>query len=404
MIAGRYTLFSRIPAYEGPDGSVHTTPLWAKDLQLHLGYIADFALCCPLLPLAQAEEDTAPVAGLHADQVTALREDHGWGSVGRNFIGNFRAVVRAARGSRIVHSDGAGWAFPLAFYLLPLSFVMGFRWIMVIESSFWMMPKTGASLRQRISHGVHKTALRLCLKRADLRIFTQDGYRRLFGIGTERSLIAPAVWINEDQILTPDQNMQRLSGLSSNMTRFIFPARLVPDKGITAVLQAIDHLDRALLDLPEAQRPDIGIDLIGEGPLQQECQTFCAVHDGPVQVRFLSPVPYGAPFFALLGQYHAIVLANRQHEQPRVIFDAFSQGVPVISSDTEGVRDIIRADNSLLFPVDDPAALAQALLRFAKDPQMQAQFANAARDAADGHSHKGMHETRADAIAQHIPA
>ncbi|MCQ6497982.1 glycosyltransferase family 4 protein, partial [Vibrio parahaemolyticus] len=89
----------------------------------------------------------------------------------------------------------------------------------------------------------------------------------------------------------------------------------------------------------------------GMGPLADECRRFAQAHKGRIQVRFLDPVPYGAPFFELLRSYHGMVLANRQDEQPRVIFDAFSQAVPVIATRTRGICDIVTEDTALLYDV-----------------------------------------------------
>jgi hypothetical protein len=45
----------------------------------------------------------------------------------------------------------AGWAFPISFYILPLSYPYRFIWVVVIESPFWMKPAGGAGLRQTVS-------------------------------------------------------------------------------------------------------------------------------------------------------------------------------------------------------------------------------------------------------------
>lgn len=216
MIRGRYTLFTRVPVYTDTDGAIWATELWRRDLKLHLDYIEDFHLCCPLEPLPDDTKDLVRVEGLPKSRVIPLRRDRGWGTVLRNILPNFLTVRRAVAASRIVHSSGAGWAFPLSFYILPLSFTRRFFWVVVIESSFWMKPSDGtASLRQIVSHHLHAGLLRRALRRAQARIFTQDGYRQFFGIGSERSLIAPAVWIDDEVILSYDAQTDRLEALPS---------------------------------------------------------------------------------------------------------------------------------------------------------------------------------------------
>ena len=399
MITGRYTLFTRIPLFLSADGTFLTGQLWQKDLQRHFDVIADLHLCCPVLPLAQAESaDLVVVRGLGRDRVTALRQDGGWGSVLRNLLPNFLAVRKALRKTDIAHSGGAGWAFPLSFYILPLRALYRFQWVVLIESSFWMKPEgRRASAREWLRHQVHAAVLGRCLKRADARIFTQEGYRQFFGIGPERSLIAPAVWVDEDQILSAEAQSQRLAALPKDQTRFLFPARLIADKGVETVLRAIEIAEERLAGMAPETAPAIALDIIGTGPLEERCRSFVQNHRGRISLRLLETVEYGAPFFALLRGYHAMLLANRQQEQPRVIFDAFSQGVPVLSTATTGVQDVVRPEtDALLFAVDDAAAMAEAMLRLEGDKALQARLSAGALMGASGHSHSGMHRKRAE--------
>jgi glycosyltransferase involved in cell wall biosynthesis len=390
-IPGQYTLFSRIPVY--PDqGRVLTDPLWAKDLALHFPYIDHFVLCCPAEPPGKAPDNAVEIPGFTLEQLVALRRDYGHGSILKNLIPNFRGVARALRTSDIVHSGGAGWAFPLSFFILALRPFYRFKWVMVIESSFWKKPSTGrVSPRQWVRHHVHKVLLGACLRRADARIFTTDSYRKFFGIPQKDSLIAPAIWLDEEVVITDAEQQARLAALPTDQVRFVFPARLVHDKGSDIILAAIE---RAEALLPQ-EAPDIAVDIIGEGPMAETCRTFAQTHQGRITVRFLEPVPYGAPFFTLLREYHALLLANRQDEQPRVIFDAFAQGVPVISTATDGVREIVNAGtDTLVYEVDDVEALAGLLIRFATEPDLRNHLTQNTVPAARGRSHAAMHKDR----------
>ncbi len=390
-ITGQYTLFIHIPVcIDGPN--VLTDPLWAKDLALHLEYIEDFKLCCPVETASQTPAHYVRVKGLTSEDVIGLQRDFGYRSVLRNIVPNFLSVARAARKTSIAHSGGAGWAFPLAFYLLPLSFLMRFEWIMVIESSFWMKPENRTpTLRETLRHAVYKSLLGRCLRRAKARIFTTDGYRQFFSIPEENSLINPAIWIDADQMISDTEQKIRLAGLSGPETRLLFPARLVPDKGCDTILQAIERCDAELINCDTA----LHIDIIGDGPLRPEIEAFVTGHTGPVSVRLLDTVEYGKAFFTLLRDYHAVLLANKQHEQPRVVFDAFSQGVPVISSDTMGVTEIsVHEQTALHYPVNNSAALAEQILTFAHDPALRDRLAQAALLTARGRSHDAMHQTR----------
>ena len=397
MIDGRYTLFTRIPAAILPDGQVATDPLWVRDLVLHLDYIPDFRLCCPVVPESPFGSDMATVPGLSANRVVALRRDGGHLSALANLVPNFLACLAAVRQSDVVHTSGAGWSFPLAYYMLPLRPFLRFAWVMVIESSFWMAPSEGAGLRRRLAHRLNLALIRRCLAAADARIFTQPWYRDTFLGSEERTLIAPAVWI-EEQDLVSEADLGAVQAARSGPVRLVFPARLVNDKGVEIVLAAVERYE----DLPEA--PPVELDIIGTGPLLDRCRTFASGHQGRVTLRVLDPVPYGTPFLSLLRGYDAVVIANRQAEQPRIVFDAGSQGLPCIATRTTGVTSLVEEDRTaLLFDIDDPAGLALVMRQAAMDRDGLARMGRRALGAIAGQTHRAMHEEREAFLKATLP-
>ena len=389
MIEQCYTMLSRIPLFQGPDG-FYTDDLWEKDLSAHRRYIRDFRIACPVQPISAAAGPVKRIAGLSNDKVTRLRIDGGWGSVAANFLPNFLAVRRAMRGSAIVHTSCAGWAFPLAYYALLLRPFMRFKWVNVVESSFWVKPATGpVSMRQQIEHHVHESLVRRCVRASDARIFTQDGYRAAYLGSHDRAMVNTAVWIE-------DENVRDAADLPTTPgpTRLIFPARLLPEKGVETVLMAIARWD-ALYG--GSAGTTVELDIIGEGSLADRCRAFVAARDtaARLRMRFIDQVPYGVAFFALLRGYSAAIVANRQAEQARIVFDVMAQGLPVLASDTTGNRAVVRdGETGAIFPVDDVEALAALIERAAREPAWLAAMGRTALAAARGYSHSAMHRER----------
>lgn len=387
MIKEPYTLFSRIILYRDTDGTYYTDLLWEHDLKAHLTYITDFRICCPVEPLRANVGDVTQIIGLCDEKVIPLRQDRGWGSVIGNVVPNFWQVRRAVKSTRIAHSGGAGWAFPLSYYLRLLRWFYSFQWIIVIESSFWMKPKMGpVSLRRRLSHHLHIAMLRSCVRQATARIFTQDGYRQIFLGHHDGALVAPAVWVNEDQILDhPPMNP------TGSPLRLVFPARLVASKGVGTVLAAVIQIEERLRG---SDTPLPRIDIVGSGPLEDICRTFCA-NRPDTQMQFLDPVPYGEPFLRLIRAYDAVIVANEQDEQPRIVFDAYSQALPVIGTRTIGMLDILfEGETGYGFEIGDAASAARIVCDLAADPSaLQNMRANALAFARN-HTHASMHQIR----------
>ena len=115
----------------------------------------------------------------------------------------------------------------------------------------------------------------------------------------EKSLIAPAVWIDDDAIITEAEQDLRLAELPEGEIRLIFPARLVPDKGSDVILAAVEHAETLL----PVNAPRITLDIIGTGPLSKDCRTFAERHEGRIAVNYFEPVSYGVEFFKLLRSY-----------------------------------------------------------------------------------------------------
>jgi glycosyltransferase involved in cell wall biosynthesis len=65
---------------------------------------------------------------------------------------------------------------------------------------------------------------------------------------------------------------------------------------------------------------------------------------------------------------------------PNVLMEAMACGLPVVTTPVSGIPEIIRDGvNGRLVPPDDPAALADALMRLAADPRRAESLSAAAR-------------------------
>ncbi len=385
-----YTNFVNIPIIKNSIGEIYTDPLWAKDIQLHLNYINCFNLCCPIVNHNETGH-LENITHYKINEIIPLRKDNGLISIVKNIIPNFLSVIKACKKSDIVHSSGAGWAFPLSFYILFLRPFIKFQWVIVIESSFWLLGKNDRlSIRKIIVHISHKYLLTLCVKSADARIFTQSFYRTLFlGNDTNNTMINPASWVNQENLQSVE-NFNLLNKNKGNKTlEFIFPTRLIEDKGVNLLLNAIRLLKN--MDV-------IGnVTIIGDGPLKTQVIDFTRKDYGGIKLIYLEPVDYGTQFFKLLQHYDIVLVPNLKEEQPRIIFDAFSQGVGVIASDTSGIMDIVAPNkNAFIFKAGDADALAAAMAKAIKNPVLVTNLGLAGLSYANGKTHAQMHQDRID--------
>jgi glycosyltransferase involved in cell wall biosynthesis len=134
--------------------------------------------------------------------------------------------------------------------------------------------------------------------------------------------------------------------------------RFVPEKGVTQLMQTLDHLQVAWRAL-----------FVGGGPLEKVLQVWGARH--PDRVRIVTGVPHDqVP--AYLNAMDVLCAPSqtvpRWKEQfGRMIVEAFACGVPVIGSDSGEVPHVI-GKAGLVVPEGDASAWGQALADLLDSP------------------------------------
>jgi glycosyltransferase involved in cell wall biosynthesis len=400
-IAEPYLLVSPIACYRLEEGSRATEELWQKDLIEHLRYIRALTLAAPLdrnppavrvLPLPMGTDGPAL---RHVDLKHA-------GSLPGAVLGLPRAMVqlwRAVGQAQVVHAGAVGWPLPMGWIAAPMARLRGRLLVVVIESSDWRVNpedwKRAGRLRRwrrRVGEFVTERMARWCVRLADAPFFTQPQYREsLLEPGSTRGYLLPASWIDERVILS-DLEAERLwadrCATPGSPLALVFVGRLLPQKGVLTLLDAMKILDE--------QGVHVRLDIFGTGELTEECRRAAAALHGPASIELKGTLPYGDAFFEALRPYHGLLVPSVSDEQPRVVYDAFSQALPVLGSDTNGLRIcVVHGENGMLVPPGDPAALAD-LIRWAATHRSELpRLGLASLVTARGYTHQKMHETRA---------
>jgi glycosyltransferase involved in cell wall biosynthesis len=385
-----YLLICPIPHYRGEDGSIWLDRLWHHDLAEHLTYLRNFTLLSPVLPRPAGDTELVrlePPSDGSFDVVAIPPMDSFAGalrSLPRLAVTLWRAIGRA----EIVHSGVAGWPIAIGWIANPIALARGRKLVIVVESAFWRIAEgQPASRKARLRERVTEFLARLSVNRAHLLLFTQPSYRKsLLTWGKGKAFVTPATWINDADILADAEAERDWEGkLGAEVPSLLFAGRLVPDKGIDVLSQALRLLDERGVRLR--------VDVIGEGPRRAACVELQRSLR-TVQLSLLDPVPYGKPFFDLLRRHHAVVVPSLSDEQPRLVFDAFAQALPVLASRTDGLAaNVVEGKNGWLFEPGDPPALARTLER-AADLHALRGMGLAALASARGLTHREMHRTR----------
>jgi glycosyltransferase involved in cell wall biosynthesis len=392
-----YLLIIPIPCYVDAAGKVWLERSWNHDLIEHLSYLKEFVLCAPKLTKGQ-EPDLVqfeiPMGAQFTFQFLPPQSSYleALLNLPRTAVIVWRAIGRAS----IVHSGIIGWPYPLGWLANPLAKLRKKRLIIIVESN-WLLSRQGReTLMQRF---LDMAPLRTWMAkwsctRADLVLFTQPGYRETLAMNNlDRSYVTPAVWVNEANILKSELAAVIWEKKVLEPVHLLFAGRLTFAKGTDTLLTALNLLER--------QNVNIRIDVIGSGEDRNKL-LGAAAQFRSVSLRVLEPIPYGQPFFDLLKGYHAVVIPSLTDEQPRIVFDANSQAVPVIASDTPGLQPHVdHGKTGYLISKGDHQALARAMFDANSNGHELQRLGLAALSAVQGITHKAMHKQRAELIYRH---
>lgn len=158
--------------------------------------------------------------------------------------------------------------------------------------------------------------------------------------------------------------------------RLLFVGRLVERKGVQVLLDAVAGLP------PEAAR----LTVVGDGPMRPALEARSERLGLGGRVEFTGAVPRDE-LERRFREADALVLpAVRDAKGDTeglgvVLIEALGYGVPVIASESGGIVDIVRHEETgLLVPPGDPEALRAAIERYRRDPEEAARLAARGRD------------------------
>lgn len=135
-----------------------------------------------------------------------------------------------------------------------------------------------------------------------------------------------------------------------------YVGRLAAGKDIGTLLKAI-----ALL---AAQRP-VALTIVGEGPERARLESESRALNLSGIVGFHG---YREDAASLMKTFDALVLPSLSEGIPRCLMEAMGAGIPVVASDIDGNRRLVRdGETGLLFPPGDAPALAESLVRLFRD-------------------------------------
>jgi teichuronic acid biosynthesis glycosyltransferase TuaC len=183
----------------------------------------------------------------------------------------------------------------------------------------------------------------------------QERCQKLYGVPEESLRLLPN-GVDSSLFFPRDRREARLQcGLPTDRPIVISVGQWNERKGPGRVLEAI------------RSRPELGAVFLGKGPLAPE---------GP-QVLYRGEVPQ-SEVATWLSAADVFVLPTLNEGCSNAILEAFSCGVPVVTSDLPFNRAIAEDDTAMLVDPQDPHAIGEAIGRLVTDPQLGSRMAASA--------------------------
>lgn len=156
----------------------------------------------------------------------------------------------------------------------------------------------------------------------------------------------------------------------------LFAGRLAPQKNVALLLQAFQAL-------PASAARGSRLVLAGDGPLRAELQALALSLGIADRVTFPGWVDRQR-MPELYRQASVFVLPSRYEGMSNVLLEAMAAALPVIATDVEGVRELLRhEDTGIVVPPGNADELTRQLERLLSEPALRRRLGQAARQTVE---------------------
>ena len=157
---------------------------------------------------------------------------------------------------------------------------------------------------------------------------------------------------------------------ASSSAKVLFVARLLPEKGVFDVVDALDLL---------IQRRSAHLVMAGAGPAEPDLERRIAARNLESHITMVGHLPptalareYADADVFVLPTYHPV------EGFPTVVAEAMGAGLPIVTTRMRGITDHLRDGvNALFVPARDPAAIAGAIESLLVDGALRGRMGDA---------------------------
>lgn len=294
----------------------------------------------------------------------------------------------------VVHAGYDDVYRPIAYEGLVLAWKRGVTSVFVQDTDIPLQMRQLAHGPKQMLHARIYGALydRACLSsvaRCDLALLKGAHLMQRYGRAAKNPREFHDTSFARADIVSTAELERRLATLGAKRPlRFVYCGRFEARKGLD---QGIAIVKRA-----RSLGADVTFDLIGDGTERARLEDLARDPALSGAVRFLGSRPYGSDLLRDLAAYDALFFTPTAEDTPRMIFDGYAAGLPLVAYDIDYVKERDREEHATIsLRSSDIEASARVLVEIAENRARLCALSRAARAAAEHHSAESWYERRA---------
>ena len=115
----------------------------------------------------------------------------------------------------------------------------------------------------------------------------------------------------------------------------------------------------------KARKPDVKVAIVGTGELEEEVKALCEELGIEENVQFLG---FQSNPIKMVHDSKAMILTSRWEGTPMCALEAMALGTPVVSTPSDGMKDLIQ-DGVNGYLTDDDNVMVEKILKIAREPE-----------------------------------
>lgn len=370
---GNYVIVVPVPAHRLDEHRFAIESAFAEHLRMLRGKLGEIArrivVVSPRMPLAEYARGQGTLAVVDEEREgirfrPAHEADVGKLAYMRELARVMAIVYREVKDAGVVHASPSPLFRPFELPALLLARALGKKTVSVTDIDHrnsarmawesgqirWKQYLLTRLLHQPFMDVQHRIVARAC----SLVLLKGRSLAATYGEGRENVHDFLDSAFAAEHIIDEHMLEEKARALRAGPARLTYFGRLVAYKGV-------DHMLRALAGA-RALGADAELHLVGSGTERARLESLTDELGLRDRVVFHGAVPFGAPLFALLREFHVLLAAPLWEDTPRSALDALASGQSLVAYDSAYYRELAAAGAPIdLVPWNDVDAFARTI-------------------------------------------